>query len=136
MATDSSDHDSGSITPGNVVRDLTERFQDIIDRISRLNKSDRNDTSNLVLQWISILEAGNAVTALPMHQAQAFADALRAQRDQVRALQSQLDAFDEQLTALEKALQPLLETGERWAQAQSTMLGRLRDVTRADQKDP
>jgi hypothetical protein len=135
MATDPSDHDSGSTIPGNVVRDFTVRFQDIIDRISRLNKSDRNGASSLVLQWISILEAGNAATALPMRQVQAFAGALRAQRDQVRALRSQLDAFDEQLTALEEALQPLLEMGERWAQAQSTMLGRLREVTRADQKD-
>jgi hypothetical protein len=66
MATDSSGHDSGSIVPGNVVPDLTERFQDIIDQISRLNESDRNDTPNIVRQWISILEAGNAVTAFPM----------------------------------------------------------------------
>jgi hypothetical protein len=103
--------------------------------MTSLAVSGREGTSHLVTQWIGILEAGTGAMALPVRQLEIFVAALRVQRDQIRALQSQLVAFDEQLTALEQALQPLLEMGQQWTQAQSTMLGRLRDVTRHDTGD-
>jgi hypothetical protein len=122
--------------PGMLARDLTERFHELIERMNRLGQAGLDSLGsgmpNLISQWMSLLEAGTIVTALPVRQVQALAATIRAQRDQVRGLQAQLDVFEQQLTGLEKSLQPLLEWGEQWTRMQESVLGRVRDMTKPD----
>jgi hypothetical protein len=119
-----------------LARDLTDRFHELIERMNRLGQAGLDSLGsgmpNLISQWMSLLEAGTIVTALPVRQVQALAATIRAQRDQVRGLQAQLDVFEQQLTGLEKSLQPLLEWGEQWTRMQESVLGRVRDMTKPD----
>jgi hypothetical protein len=116
--------------PASRARDLTQRFQELIAEMNRLGPAGLSGVPNLISQWMSVLEAGTALTTLPVRQMEALVGMIRSQRDQVRALQAQLDVFEQQLTALEKSLKPLAEWGEQWTRVQESVLGRFRDAAR------
>jgi hypothetical protein len=115
--------------PASMTRDLTEQFQELMERINKMGQA---GLPNLISQWMSVLEAGASLTTLPLRQMQAIVGTIRSQRDQVRALQAQLEVFEQQLTSLEESLRPLVEWAEHFARVQKTLLDRARDVTKTD----
>jgi hypothetical protein len=129
MAADSSQGRAGTPDPGAVARELTERFQELINRLSQAGLA---GMPNLLNQWMAVMEAGGRLATLPIRQINALVGTIQSQRDQVRALQSQLDVFEKQLKTLEDSLQPLVEWGRQWTRAQDAMLSRLRGATRPD----
>jgi len=129
MPKDSAQGRPDPVDPASMSRELTEQFQQLMERISKMGQA---GVPNLLSQWMSVLEAGASLTTLPLRQMQALVGTIRSQRDQVRALQGQLEVFEEQLTTLEKSLQPLVEWAEQWARAQKSMLGRVREATKTD----
>jgi hypothetical protein len=115
--------------PASATRDLTERFQELIERMNTMGQV---GVPNLLSGWMSLLEAGVSLTSFPMRHMQALIGTIRTQRDQVRALQAQLEVFEQQLTALEKSLKPLVDWAEQWTRAQQSMLGQVRSVTKTE----
>jgi hypothetical protein len=129
MAADSSQERSGAADAGKLARELTERFQELLNRVGHAGFA---TMPTLVNQWMAVLEAGGRLTTLPVRQMTTLVATIRTQRDQVRTLQAQLQVFEQQLSTLEKSLQPLVEWGNQWTRAQESMLRNLRSVTKTD----
>jgi hypothetical protein len=127
VAADSSQDRPGTTDPGAVARELTERFQELMNRLSKAGLA---GMPNLLNQWMAVMEAGGRLASLPVRQTTALVQTIRTQRDQVRALQAQLDVFEKQLKALEDSLRPLVEWGQQWTRVQESMLSHMRGLTR------
>jgi hypothetical protein len=129
MPADSPQDRPGPADAGKLARELTERFQELMNRLGQAGLATMPPLLN---QWMAVLEAGGRLTTLPVRQMTTLVATIRSQRDQVRALQAQLEVFEQQLSTLEKSLQPLVEWGNQWTRTQESMLNHLRAVTKTD----
>lgn len=110
-----------------MARDFTDRFGELIERMSA---TARSGTQDITAQWRAVLDSGAAMSSMPLRQLNAMVLGIRNQRDQIAAMQNQLAAFDAQLEALDTALRPVLEWAQQWSDAQERVLGYARRATR------
>jgi len=113
-------------------RDLTNRVQDLVERMTRSGQSGGAAATGITAQFRTVLESSLALGKMPMRQMKVIADSVENQRNQIRQLQEQLALFDDQLKLFADLLKPMLEWGEQWGKAQDTMVKYLRPPGRTN----